>query len=268
MKTKVFTLCSACSALLFLNSCFSFQVIQGDGDLVTEEISISDYSGIQTANSSTIDITYTQSDGAAGLSLVTDRNIYDKYDIRVVEDELKIRPKKEYEHALFKPTSFIVTTNSAHLRKIDIAGSASFTVNNPLHTDELDIDLAGSGKINLNDTLTAERIDIDIAGSGTLNAPAIEGKSFDGDIAGSGRLNLGGHLTSASFDIAGSGTIRAFDLQVEDMECDIAGSGDIEISVTNSIRADVAGSGRIKYKGEPQHIQKDILGGGSIRKVD
>lgn len=261
-------MCSVLSALLLLNSCFSFQIIQGNGDLVTKEINIPDYTEIQAANSSTIDITYAQTDGEAGLSIVTDRNVLDKYNIRVEGARLKILPKEEYRHAFFRPTSFIVTTNSARLRKLDISGSAVFTANNPLHTDELDIDLAGSGRINLNDTVFTDRLEIDIAGSGTLNAPAVESHSFNADIAGSGTLNLGGHADRASFDIAGSGTIRAFDFQVEDMACDIAGSGDIEISVTSSIRADVAGSGRIKYKGDPQHIKKDIAGSGSIRKVD
>ncbi|MDR2810753.1 MAG: DUF2807 domain-containing protein, partial [Tannerellaceae bacterium] len=125
MKAKLFTICSAWSVLLLLNSCYPLQIIKGDGDLVTQEISIDNYTGLEASNTSTMDITYTQSDKAAGLTVVTDRNILEKYNIRVQEGKLKILPKKEYEHALFVPTSFIVTTNSAHLNKIDIAGSVN-----------------------------------------------------------------------------------------------------------------------------------------------
>jgi hypothetical protein len=268
MKTKVCITCSALSALLLLsNSCYSFHEIRGSGDLVTEQISIGDYTEIKASNSA-IDITYTQSDEAAGLRIVTDRNIFEKYNIRVEKGKLRIQPDEKYKNAHFKPTSFVVTTNSTRLRKVDFAGGSTFTTNSPLRTDVLDIDLAGSGKVNLNDTVSADKLGIDIAGSGTLNASAIEAHSFDADIAGSGKLNLGGHVTKASFDIAGSGTIRAFDLQVEDMECDIAGSGNIEITVNNSIDAEVAGSGRIRYKGDPPRIKSHMAGSGSIRKAD
>ncbi|MDR1918904.1 MAG: DUF2807 domain-containing protein [Tannerellaceae bacterium] len=267
MKPNLFTVCSVLSVLLFLNSCFSFQIIQGDGDLLTQEIEIEDYVSIQASNSA-IDITYVQSDEAPALTVITDRNILEKYNIRVREGKLKILPKDEYEHSYFKPTKFIVTTNSTSLRKIDVAGSINFTVDKPLRTDELDIDLAGSGKVNLNDSVFVDKLDIDIAGSATLNAFALQGHSFDGDIAGSGKLNLGGQVSKATFEIAGSGDIRAFDLQVEDMKCDIAGSGNIEISVHNSIHAQIAGSGHIRYKGNPPNIKKDVAGSGSIKKID
>ncbi len=84
----------------------------------------------------------------------------------------------------------------------------------------------------------------------------------------SGKLNLGGIIQKAYFDIAGSGTIRAFDLHVEDMKCKIAGSGDIDITANNSIDASIAGSGRIKYKGDAKDIKKSVAGSGSIKQVD
>jgi hypothetical protein len=267
MKMKVFLCSVCCVGLLALGGCFPFQVIKGDGDLVTKEISIDDYKAIKASNGA-IKLNYKQSDEAPGLTVTVDRNIFEKYDIGVYDSRLKIVPKKEFEYANFKPTTFTVTTNSTTLNKLDAAGSVDFIVNDPLQTDELDLDLAGSCIVNFNDTLILSNLKVDVAGSGTLNAFALTGESFRGEIAGSGKLNLGGQVTKASFEIAGSGTVRAFDLWVDDMKCEIAGSGDIEISVNNSIHAEVAGSGHIKYHGNPQHIDKDVAGSGSIRKVD
>jgi hypothetical protein len=81
-------------------------------------------------------------------------------------------------------------------------------------------------------------------------------------------MNLGGRIASASFEIAGSGTVHAFDLQTENVKCNIAGSGNLEISANSSIRADIAGSGKVKYRGNPSQIDMDAAGSGSIRKVD
>ncbi|GHT33906.1 DUF2807 domain-containing protein [Bacteroidia bacterium] len=267
MKVKEFLGFLCCLGLLGLSSCFPFQVIKGDGDLVTQEISISDYSKIKVSNGS-VNLTYSQSEETPGLTVTVDRNIFDKYDFEVIGSELQIVPKEEYKNTGFNPTVFTVTTNSTGLNKLDVAGSIDFTVNNPLLTDELELDLAGSTKVNFNDSLILNKFDVDIVGSGNLNAPAVAGNSFNGNISGSGKLILGGQITKASFEIAGSGTVRAFDLWVDDIKCEIAGSGDIEISVNNSITAEVAGSGRIKYHGDPQSITKEVAGSGSIKKVD
>jgi hypothetical protein len=241
-------------------------MIRGDGNLVTQELTLDDYDVIEASHS--IKATYVQSEEAPALTVTTDQNIMEKYIFRVKNSRLQIKPKEEYKHANFFPTEFTVTTHSKGLRKADLAGSITFDLNSPFTGDDLEINLAGSGTINLNDQVTINKLDVDLAGSSTFNAYKLTGKDFDGDVAGSGKINLGGSMAKATFEIAGSGTVRAFDLQVEDMKCSIAGSGDIEISVSNSISADVAGSGRIKYKGDPQTIRKEIAGSGSIKKMD
>jgi hypothetical protein len=249
-----------------MNSCNPFLLIRGDGNLVTQELTLDDYDKIEASHS--IKVTYVQSEEAPTLTVTTDQNIMEKYIFRVKNSKLQIKPKEEYEHAHFHPTQFTVTTHSKGLRKVDLAGSVTFDLDGPFTGDKLGIDLAGSGTINLNDQVTVNELDVDLAGSATINAYKLNGKEFDGDVAGSGKINLGGVISKATFEIAGSGTVRAFDLQTEDMSCSIAGSGDIEISVSHSISASVAGSGRIKYKRDPQTIRKDIAGSGSIKKMD
>ncbi|MDR0748603.1 MAG: DUF2807 domain-containing protein [Tannerellaceae bacterium] len=263
MKTNV-SIFLAC--LLSMNSCNPFHLIRGDGNLVTQTLTLDDYDVIEASHS--IKATYIQSEDPPVLTVTTDQNIMEKYTFQVKDSKLQIKPKDEYKYANFFPTQFTVTTHSKGLKKVNLAGSVTFDLDSPLTGNDLEINLAGSGTINLNHLVTINKLDIDLAGSSTFNACKLNGKDFDGDIAGSGKINLGGIMTKATFEIAGSGTVRAFDLQVEDMKCNIAGSGDIEISVSHSISADVAGSGRIKYKGDPQTIRKEIAGSGSIKKMD
>jgi len=241
-------------------------MVRGDGNLITQEIPISDYDKIEASNS--MKINYVQSTDAPGLTITTDQNIFEKYYFIVKDNTLEIKPKREFRHARFLPTEFTVTTNSSTLKKAELAGSIDLNTNSPIHTDKLTVKLAGSGNINLNEQVKTDKLNVEIAGSTTVNAFSLEGKEFDGEIAGSGKINLGGIMQKASFEIAGSGTVRAFDLQVEDLTCDIAGSGDIEVSVSNRIKAGIAGSGTIKYKGNPATIDKDVAGSGTIKKVD
>ena len=93
-------------------------------------------------------------------------------------------------------------------------------------------------------------------------------EELNGDMAGSNTIVLGGTVGIAEFSIAGSGTVRAFDCTMDELECKIAGSGDIEAFVVNKIKAEIAGSGSVKYKGDPQDIQKKVMGSGKIEKVE
>lgn len=267
MKT-IFSLLITVNLILF-NGCISMKTENGNGNLVTEKINISDYDEIEIS-SGPIDINYRQSADAPALEVTTDQNIYSMFEF-VVEDgnKLSIRPKKEYRRGYnFRPTQFMVTTNSKILKKADMAGHANFNINSPLVSDKLDVNLAGSGTINLNDSTTISEMNVDLAGSGTLNASALACMTFDADIAGSGTLRLAGSANQVSLDIAGSGEMKAFDFVVTDLNCNIAGSGDVEITANGTIDSKVAGSGSIRYKGNPTNIIKKNFGSGSVKKVD
>lgn len=250
------------------NGCIPGQIIKGDGNIVTHEISITDYSRISSAGSVTIN--YIQSDEEPYLQVTTDQNIYEMFEFNVNDkDILQIRPKKEYRrNTTFRPTEFTINTNSHEFKGAETAGSVKFNANSPLKSDNVKLSLAGSGTINLHENAEIEELKTEIAGSATLNAHKLSCKNFRGEIAGSGTLNLGGKTEKANFSIAGSGDVKAFDLRIDEMKCDIAGSGDIEAYVNNSINVSIAGSGRIKYKGDPQDIKRSVAGSGSIKKVE
>lgn len=267
MKTKLSFLGLAL-LLLFLNGCIPSRIINGNGELVTEIISITDYDKIQTAGS--VKVNYTQSEEAPFFEVTTDSNIFEKFEFIVSDDGiLRIRPKQEFRRGYnFRPTQFTVTTNSTQLHKAELAGSSQFHANSTLTTDDLKINIAGSGTIHLHESVTAKEIYTDIAGSGTFIGEALYINRLKGEVAGSGTIILAGNAEKATFNIAGSGEVRGYDFTVDEMKCEIAGSGDIEMTVNQKIDASIAGSGRIKYKGDATDINRSVAGSGSIKKVD
>jgi hypothetical protein len=42
----------------------------------------------------------------------------------------------------------------------------------------------------------------------------------------------------------------------------------MEISVSESLNVEIAGSGKIRYRGNPQHVRKSVAGSGKIEKID
>ena len=305
MKTKVFFF-SAIVTLLLATGC-SMHVIQGDGNLVTEQVAIGDYSEIAVSGGH-LDFTYQQVDSLPSLEITVDKNIKEVLEVKVEGSKLIIRPLRRGMN--LRPTQFVIKSNSKELRKldlagsgkfivagpfrsnelevdvagsgdillqdtafvdkvkIDLAGSGKFIVAGPFRSNELEVDVAGSGDILLQDTAFVDKVKIDLAGSGKFNATYLTGTEVDGDIAGSGAINLAGKVKALVLDIAGSGEVNAFDCEINDLSSSIAGSGKVDATVMNSIKSSVAGSGKIRYKGTASQIESKNMGSGSVTKVD
>lgn len=268
MKTKSSIIIIACS-LLLLNGCLQSNNINGDGDLVTHQISIEDYQTIEAAGIS-MTIEYIQSDEKPFLQVTTDRNIYEKYEFEIHDhDKLRIRPKKKYRNRHnFNPTEFKVITNSRNLEGVKIAGDTELHINSPLNGHDLKMEMAGKGSINLHDTVTLDRLKLSMAGSVSIIGEAIYVREFRGGMAGSGTMTLGGRAEKADLNIAGKCNVHGFEFEVDELDCKIAGSGNIEIYANRKIHASTAGSGKIRYKGNPEDTKSDALGSGTIEKVD
>lgn len=75
-------------------------------------------------------------------------------------------------------------------------------------------------------------------------------------IAGSGDIKLEGLASEAVYTVAGSGDIVADNMVADGVEASVAGSGDIICHARKSLKANVAGSGEIGYKGNPAQVSK------------
>lgn len=89
---------------------------------------------------------------------------------------------------------------------------------------------------------------IAISGSGNITANNIKVKNLALEISGSGDFKATGEAQTFTGSISGSGNIKAVDLKTEKANISISGSGSAEVWVTDSLTADISGSGKIRYK--------------------
>ena len=129
--------------------------------------------------------------------------------------------------------------------------------------DISDVSLAGSGDLWNKDKITATNLNVSLAGSGDI-VLNVEASSVDGSIAGSGDLTLKGSTNDLEAKVAGSGDFHGFELQANNTDVSVAGSGDAEVVCNKSLKARVAGSGDIEYKGNPEREDTKVSGSGSI----
>lgn len=218
--------------------------VSGDGNVVSKEIPIKDYDEIQIEGEN-VDFKYMQSDDVPYLKVETDQNIMDLLDINTDSKVLVVRPKNR--HTGINPTRFIVITNS---------------------TAPKEFKMAGGGNCDLGKGLNGKKLEIRFAGGGTIKADSIAITRLDCEIASSGTVSLSGKTEKMNIKSAGSSKIKAFGLETEELTCKAAGSTHIEITANKAISTKIAGSGTIRYKGNPNIKEKSIIGSGSITKVD
>mgnify|MGYP002795037791 CR=1 FL=1 len=230
-------------ALLMIGSNLNAQVftkkVTGNGKLVTEKRSMSDYDKIDVVGPFEV-ILIKGNEGA--ISIKADENLMEYIETEVKNGHLKIQPEKGYQ---LRSTKNIVITVSFEM--IDA------------------ISLAGSGNVNSADVLNATDLNLNLAGSGEINLP-VSTKNLTSNIAGSGNIKLSGNTDVFRSEIAGSGNLEGDDLKATASHINIAGSGNVKIHAVSEINAKIVGSGDVIYTGNPAIEKSKSIGSGSIRK--
>ena len=87
------------------------------------------------------------------------------------------------------------------------------------------------------------------------------------DFSGASNVKLKGSANEVNAEMSGATDFDAYDFVVQNLKIDISGTGNAKIHVTKKLIAAISGIGTIKYKGNPEVVQKDSNFLGSIQKV-
>ena len=222
-------------------SCFKdFWCVTGEGEIVTTELDLENFTGINTLGS--FDVIITQGEA----QLVEARgheNIIERLKTHVSGKTWDIQLEPEFCYTDYELTIYITVPK---IEEISITGSGDVVVNDFSNQESLEINISGSGDVELNDFLGCETLDIHISGSG--------------DIDGKGEFD---QLELLDIDISGSGEIDAFKAPTEVCIIGISGSGNCRVNVEKRLDIEISGSGNIYYKGNP-YITTNITGSGDI----
>jgi hypothetical protein len=105
-----------------------------------------------------------------------------------------------------------------------------------------------------------------LSGSGTVVAEGIDAQRFRVSLPGSGVLRAGGRAMTLEVGLSGSGDAQLETLVAKDVDAVLGGSGRIVVTATNSLTADVPGSGAIFYRGDPAQVATNVTGSGVVMR--
>jgi len=110
-------------------------------------------------------------------------------------------------------------------------------------------------EVNVN---APEYDEVSISGSGDINIIDFKNDNLSLNISGSGDITANGEVQTLIAKISGSGLIS------KSATITINGSGDAKIWASDSISAQINGSGDIEYSGNPINVKSKINGSGDI----
>ena len=107
------------------------------------------------------------------------------------------------------------------------------------------------------------RIKISGASEAKINLNARETEI---ELSGNSKLKISGNSEKMNADISGASMLDAFNFNNEIIRAEVSGAGQAKVFAGHELDANVSGSGRIKYRGNPENVKKDESGSGSISK--
>ena len=231
-------------SIIMLSSCStSDDCITGTGPIVTETISLDNFSGIRSAGTDNVIIS------KAAIQEVTvtgNQNIISKLKRGVSNGVWKA----ELQDGCYKNSQLEINVKVPEMNYVKLSGSGSITVNDFTSQENMEVVLEGSGFINLYANQGAERLDVKIEGSGNITGYG----SFD-------------NLDILDLEIYGSGNFDAFPIVSNTCDIYVEGSGNCNVSVEDYMDVTIEGSSVISYKGYPS-ISSHIDGSGSLHDAN
>ncbi len=213
--------------------------IKGNGNVTTITRSTSDYDEVAVAGFFDVELVA----GTEGsITLAGESNLLEYVMTEVDGDVLKIKTKKGYNLRTSRGKSLVITVPFQDISKVA---------------------LSGSGDVVTKDTIKADTFKMALAGSGDVVIDVETGK-LKMAVSGSGDMTARGSADNAEIALSGSGDIHAYQLKAKSAKVSLAGSGDIRLHATDYLKARVAGSGDITYKGKPAKQDTKVAGSGSI----
>ncbi|MEQ6124770.1 head GIN domain-containing protein [Pseudotenacibaculum sp. MALMAid0570] len=228
--------------LLFISAFFAscgvdmFNRIDGNRNVISEKRKINDdFTRVKV--SSGIDL-YIKQGNKVSLTVEADENLHDYIITEVHGDQLKIYVDGNIWRAKARKVYLTVTT----LEELKATSGSDVYSQSVIRANDLEVSTSSGADM---------RIEVDADN-------VVSSSSSGSDLRISGKSNT--HSTSAT---SGS-SIYAYKLESKDVTAKVSSGADIGVYASESINARASSGGDIRYKGNPEKVNKKTSSGGGV----
>jgi hypothetical protein len=234
------TILSLCVFGLALTSCNMDLGERGNGQIVTEEYSdIGSFNEVSIAGSFEVVL---RESNQPNLILITDENLLNYIEIDNNNGRLEVNSTRK----LRPSDDSRIIVEYTELEMLDVSGAAAVSAENTLEGNSFELNMSGAGEVEL-------KLDL---------------KELIVDVSGAGAVSLSGFAQRQEISMSGAGGYDGDKLESESAEISISGVGGASIFVTKELNASVSGVGGVSYKGNPEVVNKNVSGLGSVSQDD
>jgi hypothetical protein len=101
-------------------------------------------------------------------------------------------------------------------------------------------------------------------GAGDIKLTDLKENDFSMQLNGSGEVSASGSARQFNVLLNGSSDVDAEELVSENANIQILGSGDLKVNARQSLDVSIIGSGNVEYYGNPEKINRQIIGSGEV----
>lgn len=170
-------------------------------------------------------------------------------DIEKVKSEIEngklvVKIKKKWSDWNMKKTDVTaIITYAQELEGVSSSSGANVQSENSIISDNLELDASSGAEIEVD----------------------VQCQTVTVEVSSGARVEANGSTTDITIDISSGATYRGYDLSAKNANVEGSSGASAQISVSNSLEADVSSGASVKYRGNPSNKDIDKSSGGSVR---
>ena len=250
--------------------------IKGNGNVVKETRTVSNFTGVKVSNG--IDLYITQ-DGNEKLELEMDENILKVIKTEVENGILKIystrnirNPKSLKAYLSCKVLNSIVGSSGADIfGKTEIQSddlyvslSSAASLKSQLHSNSIKLSLSSGSDAKV--TYNGKKAIIDASSGSNLNLTSNGLDMASCDMSSAADINLSGSSKKLIINASSGADLDATDFIAVDVNADISSGSDVDISIVGKLTVDASSGADLTYQGKPTSYNVNCSSGGSVSK--
>jgi hypothetical protein len=113
--------------------------------------------------------------------------------------------------------------------------------------------------------ISAQNIDdLDLSGASKVSIVNLDNESLNVDTSGASKISCEGKTKNLTVDMSGASHLDGEKLSAESVSVDASGASKANISVKDSLKADLSGASKVVYYGNPTNFENKTSGASSI----
>ena len=191
--------------------------------------------------------------GEHALAISAEADVLPSVRVEVVGETLVLGRNVDWFDGLRTTVPIQFRVTMPRLEAVAVAGAGSAFVRG-FAGDAMRLAVSGAGQAEAVG-VEAAQLNVTAEGAGTLRLAAVRAETLRCVLRGSARVNASGAVARAEVDISGGGLFRGTALRAEEVAVDVTGAGQAFVWAERQLEANVAGIGRIHYRGSPAIAQ-------------